>query len=118
MIAVRGFLSLTVAYGPSVLAAQELCEGQPEEYLTFLEYARSLEFDQKPDYDFLRSLFRDLADTKGGGTRKVDVEALRRGHYDQSSPPVKARVVVSPVNQDSCSVCTQDHVSLVEESAI
>lgn len=46
-------------------AAQDLCEGFPAEFLTFLEYTRTLEFDQKPDYDFLRGLFRDLADSRG-----------------------------------------------------
>ena len=37
-----------------------LCKGGPEEFATFLNYTRSLRFDDKPDYAYLRKLFRDL----------------------------------------------------------
>jgi len=37
-----------------------LCRGFPSEFATFLNYARSLRFDDKPDYQYLRKLLRDL----------------------------------------------------------
>jgi hypothetical protein len=37
-----------------------LCEGLPAEFEIFLNYARSLEFKQKPDYQYLRGLFSCL----------------------------------------------------------
>ena len=37
-----------------------LCKGFPDEFGTYLSYARGLEFDQKPDYAYLRKLFKDL----------------------------------------------------------
>ena len=37
-----------------------LCEGLPSEFEIFLNYARSLEFKQKPDYQYLRDLFSCL----------------------------------------------------------
>ena len=37
-----------------------LCKGCPEEFATYLNYTRSLRFDDKPDYAYLRKLFRDL----------------------------------------------------------
>jgi casein kinase 1 len=37
-----------------------LCEGLPAEFEVFLNYARSLEFKQKPDYQYLRGLFSSL----------------------------------------------------------
>ncbi|KAF0976980.1 hypothetical protein FDP41_004275 [Naegleria fowleri] len=37
-----------------------LCEGYPPEFATYLNYARSLGFEDKPDYQYLRKLFRDL----------------------------------------------------------
>jgi hypothetical protein len=37
-----------------------LCKGLPVEFETFLHYARSLEFKQKPDYQYLRGLFSCL----------------------------------------------------------
>ena len=37
-----------------------LCHGFPAEFRLFLNYTRSLRFDDKPDYSYLRKLFRDL----------------------------------------------------------
>lgn len=38
----------------------DLCKGFPPEFATYLNYCRGLRFDEKPDYSYLRSLFRDL----------------------------------------------------------
>jgi len=37
-----------------------LCKGFPEEFAMYLNYTRALRFDDKPDYAYLRKLFRDL----------------------------------------------------------
>lgn len=37
-----------------------LCRGFPSEFAIYLNYTRSLRFDDKPDYSYLRKLFRDL----------------------------------------------------------
>ncbi|CAO3590266.1 unnamed protein product [Absidia cylindrospora] len=37
-----------------------LCRGFPSEFAIYLNYTRSLRFDDKPDYSYLRRLFRDL----------------------------------------------------------
>ena len=37
-----------------------LTKGFPAEFGTYFQYARSLRFDDKPDYAYLRKLFRDL----------------------------------------------------------
>lgn len=37
-----------------------LCKGFPMEFTTYFQYCRSLRFDDKPDYSYLRKLFRDL----------------------------------------------------------
>lgn len=39
-----------------------LCEGLPAAFEVFLNYARSLDFKQKPDYQYLRDLLRTLDD--------------------------------------------------------
>ena len=36
---------------------EELCKDQPEEFLEFMTYARKIKFDEKPDYDYLISIF-------------------------------------------------------------
>jgi serine/threonine protein kinase len=38
----------------------DLCFGLPEEFCILLKYARSLEFKQKPNYDGIKKLFKDL----------------------------------------------------------
>ncbi|XP_059633138.1 casein kinase 1-like protein 2 isoform X2 [Cornus florida] len=37
-----------------------LCRGYPSEFASYFHYCRSLRFDDKPDYSYLKKLFRDL----------------------------------------------------------
>ncbi|CAN6462110.1 unnamed protein product [Victoria cruziana] len=37
-----------------------LCKSYPSEFLSYFHYCRSLRFDDKPDYSYLKRLFRDL----------------------------------------------------------
>lgn len=37
-----------------------LCKGHPLEFVTYFQYCRSLRFDDKPDYAYLRKLLREL----------------------------------------------------------
>ncbi|KAI3629270.1 hypothetical protein MIR68_012686 [Amoeboaphelidium protococcarum] len=41
-------------------ATESLCRGFPQEFAVYLNYVRSLRFDDRPDYAYLRKLFRDL----------------------------------------------------------
>ncbi|XP_072349174.1 casein kinase I-like isoform X2 [Scyliorhinus torazame] len=42
-----------------------LCESFPEEMATYLRYVRRLDFFEKPDYQYLRTLLTDLFESKG-----------------------------------------------------
>ncbi|MEE6516597.1 hypothetical protein FKM82_026166, partial [Ascaphus truei] len=42
-----------------------LCENFPEEMATYLRYVRRLDFFEKPDYDYLRTLFSELFERRG-----------------------------------------------------
>lgn len=42
-----------------------LCRGYPNEFVTYFQYVRSLRFDDKPDYSYLRKLLRDLFVSEG-----------------------------------------------------
>ena len=47
-----------------------LCKGFPSEFAVYFQYVRSLRFDDKPDYSYLRKMFRDLfvrEGARGGG---------------------------------------------------
>ncbi|KAK9463336.1 kinase-like domain-containing protein [Lipomyces oligophaga] len=43
-----------------ITTSEILCRGFPAEFSLYLNYTRSLRFDDKPDYIYLRKLFRDL----------------------------------------------------------
>mmetsp|Transcript_70127 Transcript_70127/g.197852 ORF Transcript_70127/g.197852 Transcript_70127/m.197852 type:complete len:428 (-) Transcript_70127:184-1467(-) len=43
----------------------ELCKGFPPEFVKYLEYCDSLGFDDRPDYDHLRRLIRDVLVREG-----------------------------------------------------
>ena len=38
----------------------ELCEGFPKEFADFVNYVRHLEFEETPDYKYMKKLFSDL----------------------------------------------------------
>ena len=42
------------------LNLDEFCKDMPREIIYFMNYARGLEFEQKPDYNYLRSLFENV----------------------------------------------------------
>ena len=41
---------------------EELCEGYPIEFTSFIKYTRDLLFEQEPDYNYLRGLLKRVAD--------------------------------------------------------
>ncbi|XP_033212905.1 casein kinase I-like isoform X2 [Belonocnema kinseyi] len=46
-------------------AIEELCKSYPVEFTTYLRYCRQLRFEEKPDYSYLRHLFRTLFHSQG-----------------------------------------------------
>ncbi|KAI8030680.1 Casein kinase 1-like protein 4 [Camellia lanceoleosa] len=42
-----------------------LCKSHPVEFASYFHYCHSLTFDQRPDYGFLKRLFRDLFTREG-----------------------------------------------------
>ena len=43
---------------------EKLCEGLPEEFPTLLQYARKLDFEEKPDYKNIKIMFKQLIKDK------------------------------------------------------
>lgn len=39
---------------------EDLFSGHPQEFVTYMNYARNLGFDERPDYAYLRQLFMDV----------------------------------------------------------
>ena len=44
------------------ISLEELCEGLPEDFITFIQYARELEFEERPDYDYLKNLIKIMSE--------------------------------------------------------
>ncbi|KAK2584772.1 hypothetical protein KPH14_007096 [Odynerus spinipes] len=44
---------------------EELCKGYPVEFGSYLKYCRALRFEERPDYSYLRQLFRTLFHSQG-----------------------------------------------------
>ena len=42
------------------ISVEDLCEGLPRAFACYFDYIRSLGFDDKPKYSYLRKSFRDL----------------------------------------------------------
>ena len=42
------------------ISVEQLCEGLPEEFPKYINYSRKLNFEENPDYDYLRSLFSSI----------------------------------------------------------
>eukprot|EP00756_Hemistasia_phaeocysticola_P024856 Hpha_TRINITY_DN15975_c1_g4::TRINITY_DN15975_c1_g4_i1::g.71333::m.71333/K02218/CSNK1, CKI; casein kinase 1 len=69
-------------------STESLCKGFPQEFVTYLNYCKSLRFEEEPDYNYLRRLFRDLYHREGHKTDYVfDWEAKRGqgGHQRRAS---------------------------------
>ena len=46
-------------------STEALCKGFPGEFRNYFDHVRSLRFDDRPDYDYLKRLFRELFFRKG-----------------------------------------------------
>jgi hypothetical protein len=44
---------------------EALTRGLPEEFGTYLSFCRNLKFEEKPDYNYLRKIFKDLMHQNG-----------------------------------------------------
>jgi len=56
---------------------ETLCEGFPETFSMYLNYCKALRFEDRPDYAYLRGLFKDLCQQEG---------FVNNGVFDWSQP--------------------------------
>lgn len=70
---------------------EQLCQGFPPEFANYLNYTRSLRFADKPDYAYLRKLFRDLFIRKGyvfdlvfDWTLKKQLEEMKPANFSEA----------------------------------
>ncbi|KAJ7963208.1 putative Casein kinase [Quillaja saponaria] len=72
---------------------EALCRSYPTEFASYFHYCRSLRFDDKPDYAYLKRLFRDLFIREGFQFDYVfDWTILKYQQSKLSTPPARAVV--------------------------
>jgi casein kinase I family protein HRR25 len=81
---------------------EDLCRGFPNEFAIYLSYARSLRFEDKPDYNYLRKTFRDLFVREGFQYDYVFDWTVDK---HQKKPQALSRVKTRPPDR----VCTRGH---------
>lgn len=70
---------------------EALCRGYPTEFASYFHYCRSLRFDDKPDYAYLKRLFRDLFIREGFQFDYVfDWTILKYQQSQITTPPTRA----------------------------
>lgn len=78
---------------------ENLCKGFPQEFAVYLKYCKGLQFIQKPDYDYVRRLFRNLFYRTGYKWDYI---------YDWVLPPNDSRSVQS--TEESCVILEDNKV--------
>ncbi|KAK7349267.1 hypothetical protein VNO77_06500 [Canavalia gladiata] len=70
---------------------ESLCRGYPSEFASYFHYCRSLRFDDKPDYAYLKRLLRDLFIREGFQFDYVfDWTILKHQQSQIATPPARA----------------------------
>ncbi|XP_039066250.1 casein kinase 1-like protein 1 isoform X2 [Hibiscus syriacus] len=70
---------------------EALCRGYPTEFASYFHYCRSLRFDDKPDYAYLKRIFRDLFIREGFQFDYVfDWTILKYQQSQLTTPPARA----------------------------
>lgn len=78
---------------------EALCRGYPTEFISYFHYCRSLRFEDTPDYQYLKRLFRDLFIREGFQFDYVfDWTILK---YQQSQMTVPPRAMAAAAGQSS-----------------
>ncbi|XP_021747114.1 casein kinase 1-like protein 2 [Chenopodium quinoa] len=69
---------------------EALCRGYPTEFASYFHYCRSLRFDDKPDYAYLKRIFRDLFIREGFQFDYVfDWTILKYQQSQLATPPAR-----------------------------
>ena len=86
-----------------VSSTESLCRGFPNEFAIYLNYSRSLRFDDKPDYSYLRKLFRDLFIRQGFQYDYVFDWSVQQRYDDRRIKP--------PMNEEVNDISNQGQIS-------
>jgi len=101
----------------------ELCHGYPEGFQIYLQYSRNLEFTQRPDYDMLWRLFRQVRD-KEGALKDHEYQWFEKKDPPGALVPVNHGVIYRqpddqpPRKSRGCCLCGRSRNAEVRPDAI
>ncbi|KAG6606706.1 casein kinase 1-like protein 2 [Cucurbita pepo subsp. pepo] len=88
---------------------EALCRGYPTEFASYFHYCRSLRFDDKPAYSYLKRLFRDLFIREGFQFDYVfDWTILKYQQSQITAPPARAIAGAGPSSGLPMAVANAD----------
>ncbi|KAL8254537.1 hypothetical protein R6Q59_032758 [Mikania micrantha] len=73
---------------------EALCRGYPTEFASYFHYCRSLRFEDKPDYAYLKRIFRDLFIREGFQFDYVFDWTILKYQQSQIAPPLTRGLVM------------------------
>ncbi|TVU34171.1 hypothetical protein EJB05_16001 [Eragrostis curvula] len=95
---------------------EALCRGYPTEFLSYFHYCRSLRFEDAPDYQFLKRLFRDLFIREGFQFDYVfDWTILKYQNSQMSSVPPRAMATAAGQSSRMAPMTSNNRLSATEE---
>ena len=81
-------------------STEQLCKGYPTEFRSYFEYCRSLRFEDRPDYAYLKRLFKELFYRKGFQYDNMfDWTVLNLQQERSRLPPERPVAAANPTQQ-------------------
>ena len=72
-----------------ITSLDELCEGLPEEFKEILKYARKMKFEEKPDYEYIKGLLKQVIEKNNIDINSVkydwEIKGVESKEKDESS---------------------------------
>ncbi|KAL5221880.1 hypothetical protein ABZP36_026593 [Zizania latifolia] len=95
---------------------EALCRGYPSEFASYFHYCRSLRFEDLPDYQYLKRLFRDLFIREGFQFDYVfDWTILKYQQSQMTSVPPRAIAAVAGQSSGMSPMVNNNRLSATEE---
>ena len=97
-----------------------LCLGLPIEFATFLHYCRSLRFEDRPDYAFIRKLFKELMITSNFQYDFMYdwafAEPMKKSNILESATPGSSQIITDENRETSKEESKLDSSNLINTS--
>ncbi|KAL6881956.1 hypothetical protein ACP4OV_011428 [Aristida adscensionis] len=95
---------------------EALCRGYPTEFMSYFHYCRSLRFEDVPDYQYLKRLFRDLFIREGFQFDYVfDWTILKYQQAQMTSVPPRAIAAAAGQSSGMAPMANNNRLSATEE---